>query len=490
MNCPYCGSEIRIVPEQVTEDEKGIPVFHRKAYCDACGYKADLDEKAESTSEEPKEEAVKKVKAKYQFHKSDNNTNDKPNKTNPGEKDGKLQEESQSTRPKTVKTVYQFHTADRNGNAQNIDKQNQNKKTSGLSIAALILSLFGLTCIFGIIAAIVDLINGKKGDGKKHTLSYIAIVLGIISLIVVPVTMGMLNGSSGSESNETVVEETADATADSQEMNSDNKEESEADTIKAEGNASIPEELLNEAKENFSDEYKFILFSDLEKYDANLNGEKIYTIAIVQEVDSDAIKSRKSEGYMFQGFKTNIDYTDYLSEGDVVCVYGTVGEEQELFGMRWTEISDSAVIACGDACEEYAQDSSDESLEEYFYDPHPEDSEPTPSELSESEFKEKCETYSYEDILRNPDDHKREYATVSGTVSQTIQGVADLYTSVIIEDSNGNRWGCNVSYKEGDSRILEGDYITVYGILDGTVTSENLLGEQVVMPYISIYFYE
>ena len=54
MNCPYCGSEIRIVPEQVTEDEKGIPVFHRKAYCDACGYKADLDEKAENTSEEPK----------------------------------------------------------------------------------------------------------------------------------------------------------------------------------------------------------------------------------------------------------------------------------------------------------------------------------------------------------------------------------------------------------------------------------------------------
>ena len=157
-------------------------------------------------------------------------------------------------------------------------------------------------------------------------------------------------------------------TADTQEMNSDNKEESEADTIKAEGNASIPEELLNEAKEKFSDEYKFILFSDLEKYDANLNGEKIYTIAIVQEVDSDAIKSRKSEGYMFQGFKTNIDYTEYLSEGDVVCIYGTVGEEQELFGMRWTEISDSAVIACGDACEEYAQDSSDESLEEYFYD--------------------------------------------------------------------------------------------------------------------------
>ena len=69
---------------------------------------------------------------------------------------------------------------------------------------------------------------------------------------------------------------------------------------------------------------------------------------------------------MFQGFKTNIDYTDYLSEGDVVCIYGTVGEEQELFGMRWTEISDSAVIACGDACEEYAQDSSDEAWKSIF----------------------------------------------------------------------------------------------------------------------------
>ena len=128
MNCPYCGSEIRIVPEQVAEDEKGIPVYHRKAYCDACGYKADLDEKAENTSEEPKTEAVKKAKAKYQFHKSDNNTNDKPNQTNPVEKDGNLPEGSQSTRPKTVKTVYQFHTADRNGNTQNTNRQSQNQK--------------------------------------------------------------------------------------------------------------------------------------------------------------------------------------------------------------------------------------------------------------------------------------------------------------------------------------------------------------------------
>ena len=97
---------------------------------------------------------------------------------------------SQSTRPKTVKTVYQFHTAIRNGNAQEYKQTEPESENfrSGIVIR-LILSLFGLTCIFGIIAAIVDLLNGKKGDGKKHTLSYIAIVLGIISLIVAPVTM-------------------------------------------------------------------------------------------------------------------------------------------------------------------------------------------------------------------------------------------------------------------------------------------------------------
>lgn len=43
MNCYKCGKEMRVVPEQVSTDEKGLPVYHRIGYCDACMSKFDID---------------------------------------------------------------------------------------------------------------------------------------------------------------------------------------------------------------------------------------------------------------------------------------------------------------------------------------------------------------------------------------------------------------------------------------------------------------
>ena len=43
MNCPICNRPLRIVPEQVGVDGKGLPVYHRIAYCDYCKKRGDLD---------------------------------------------------------------------------------------------------------------------------------------------------------------------------------------------------------------------------------------------------------------------------------------------------------------------------------------------------------------------------------------------------------------------------------------------------------------
>ena len=43
MNCYKCGKEMRVVPEQVATDEKGLPVYHRLGYCDSCMAKFDID---------------------------------------------------------------------------------------------------------------------------------------------------------------------------------------------------------------------------------------------------------------------------------------------------------------------------------------------------------------------------------------------------------------------------------------------------------------
>jgi len=43
MKCYKCGSEMKVVPEQVATDEKGLPVYHRIGYCDSCMAKFDID---------------------------------------------------------------------------------------------------------------------------------------------------------------------------------------------------------------------------------------------------------------------------------------------------------------------------------------------------------------------------------------------------------------------------------------------------------------
>lgn len=55
------------------------------------------------------------------------------------------------------------------------------KKNSGLSVAALILSILGCTFIFGVILAIIDLC--KKDETKKHVLSKAALIISALWLI-------------------------------------------------------------------------------------------------------------------------------------------------------------------------------------------------------------------------------------------------------------------------------------------------------------------
>ena len=45
MKCKKCKNELRIESVKVGEDKKGIPIYHRIAYCDFCGTENDLDKK-------------------------------------------------------------------------------------------------------------------------------------------------------------------------------------------------------------------------------------------------------------------------------------------------------------------------------------------------------------------------------------------------------------------------------------------------------------
>lgn len=119
-------------------------------------------------------------------------------------------------------------------------------------------------------------------------------------------------------------------------------------------------------------------------------------------------------------------------------------------------------------------------------------------ELSEEEkeeaFKDECETYTYEEIARDPDDYIGEKARFTGKVIQVMQK-GNSYTLRV--NITKTRWGYDdtilVSYsaKDGDSRILEDDIVTMYGFLGGTYTYETVMGSSLTVPllyaeYISI----
>ena len=108
-------------------------------------------------------------------------------------------------------------------------------------------------------------------------------------------------------------------------------------------------------------------------------------------------------------------------------------------------------------------------------------------DADELTIKALSQTYNHEDILRNPDSFKNLNCKVSGTVSQTFEGIRD---TIYIKDSSGNIWGCKYSYKSGDTHMLDGDKVTVYGILNGTSHAYNALGDQVTFPYVNVKYYE
>jgi len=84
-------------------------------------------------------------------------------------------------------------------------------------------------------------------------------------------------------------------------------------------------------------------------------------------------------------------------------------------------------------------------------------------------------------------DNKEKFCKISGTVNQIVEGLFGTFT-IYIEDGAGNKWSCSYSYSEGESRLLEGDQITVYGICEGTTTAETVLGKQVTMPDVTLKY--
>jgi len=251
-------------------------------------------------------------------------------------------------------------------------------------------------------------------------------------------------------------------------------------------------DLNDEMSEFLSGDYLYITGEDLEKYSPNMENVKVYVVVSISDIKENKIQASLTDnGVMMSSFNINDNFEKYkssLKKDDTVAIMGTVSgyNDYKVMG-KSIEVNDCKVFAIGNDANTYIKNYSDEGLSEYFS--VTEEVAKSNSDISEEEYKNLCESLDYEDILRNPDNNNGKYCLLSGKVDQIIEGWLGSYT-IFISDSSGNKWGCVYSYEEGESHLLEGDKVTIYGECKGTETTKTVLGKQVTLPKIDVKYIE
>lgn len=107
---------------------------------------------------------------------------------------------------------------------------------------------------------------------------------------------------------------------------------------------------------------------------------------------------------------------------------------------------------------------------------------------TKEEYMNSCAVYAYKDIARNPNTYKGKRAKLTGEVIQVQQEGNEIAIRVNITKKDGYYDDTILTgYKYADDyedRVLEGDIITIYGELAGTVTYTSVLGADVTVPAI------
>lgn len=111
----------------------------------------------------------------------------------------------------------------------------------------------------------------------------------------------------------------------------------------------------------------------------------------------------------------------------------------------------------------------------------------SPEEVKQ-QYMDSCQTYSYEEIARNPDTYFGEHAKFKGEVIQ-VMPEGDSYTLRVNITQGSYFWSdpILVTYTKQDSseaNILEDDIVMMYGTLAGDYTYETVMGNELTVPFL------
>lgn len=111
-------------------------------------------------------------------------------------------------------------------------------------------------------------------------------------------------------------------------------------------------------------------------------------------------------------------------------------------------------------------------------------------EQEERDFKESCNTYTYEQMARNPEKFKGTNVKLTGEVVQVLYGSSSVDLRVnITKQGQYSTYYTDTVYityypSSDEDKILEDDIITVYGTSQGDYTYTSTIGAKVTLPLI------
>lgn len=312
----------------------------------------------------------------------------------------------------------------------------------------------------------------------------------VIALVCVSIVAGALSNPSKSPSTTPADSKPSTTAAAPAESAPESKAEPKAVS------ETLPEKLEPDTSFDTSG-YMKIDADLLFEYGSYLGGQKVITAITVKDVSasSGSVKANtdNNDSFFFSivcNFK-NKSSVGSIEEGSTVTIAGIVQEKEDLIpalSSDTTTLDDCTLIGLGEIAEELKNGVTEQrEVCETAKDTYEAGIEAEAQQNKDS-YIAQCETVDYSDVERNPDNYDGKNVTFSGTVIQVSEGIFDTVTLRV--DDNGNTWLVSYARKEGESRILENDYITCYGECKGVTSYTTIMGSTVTVPSVDLEYYD
>ena len=108
--------------------------------------------------------------------------------------------------------------------------------------------------------------------------------------------------------------------------------------------------------------------------------------------------------------------------------------------------------------------------------------------VSEDEYKAQCQDIAYSELARNPDSYVGQQIKFTGEIIQVMEDSTGATYRINVTAGDYGIWDDTVLvgyiYKEGQSRFLEDDIVTFYGVYGGLYTYESTMGASITIPSV------